>query len=113
MECVLQAIRVVATSTLREARIESMRVLLPIVLLIALPAILASSPSLAQSSAGWQDDLANHMTGTWTLNGKAQNHDAYPEVTAEWVLDHRSFSPALHTKRLATLRSLVQTTNSR
>ena len=66
-----------------------MKVLLPIVLLIALPAILASTPSLAQSSAGWQDDLANRLTGTWKLEGKVQGHDAHHEVTAEWVLNHQ------------------------
>jgi hypothetical protein len=47
-----------------------MKTILPIVLLVALPAILASSPSLAQSPAGWQDDRANHMTGTWKLERK-------------------------------------------
>jgi hypothetical protein len=66
-----------------------MKVVLPIVLLIALPAILASSPSLAQSSAGWQDDLANHLAGTWNLEGKVQGRDAHHEVTAEWVLNHQ------------------------
>ena len=66
-----------------------MKVVLPIVLLIALPAILASSPSLAQSSGGWQDDLANHMTGTWKLEGKVQGRDAHHEVSAEWVLNHQ------------------------
>jgi hypothetical protein len=66
-----------------------MKVLVPIVLLIALPALLASSPSLAQSPAGWQDDLANHLTGTWKLEGKVQGHDAHHEVTAEWVLNRQ------------------------
>ena len=90
-----------------------MKVVLPIVLLIALPAILASTPSWAQSSAGWQDDLANQLTGTWKLGGKVQGGGAHHDFTAERVLDHRPFSPALHTKRLATLRRLVQTNSSR
>jgi hypothetical protein len=78
-----------AANTFREARIESMKVLLPIVLLIALPAILASTPSLAQSSAGWQDDLANHLAGTWKVEGKVLGRDAHHEVSAEWVLNHQ------------------------
>jgi hypothetical protein len=76
-----------------------MKVVLPIVLLIALPAILASSPSLAQSTAGWQDDLANHMTGTWELDGKVQGRDAHHDVTAEWVLNHQFLR--MHEKTIA------------
>jgi hypothetical protein len=43
----------------------------------------------AQTSAAWPDDLVDHMTGSWTLQGKIVGHDAHHEVRAEWVLDHQ------------------------
>ena len=66
-----------------------MKIALPIVLLIALPAILASSPSFAQASAGWHDDLLDHLPGTWKVEGKILGRDAHHEVNAEWLLNHQ------------------------
>ena len=43
----------------------------------------------AQTSAEWPDDLVNHMTGKWKLEGRIMGRDAHHEVQAEWVLDHR------------------------
>jgi hypothetical protein len=43
----------------------------------------------AQTSPKWPDDLVNHITGTWKLEGKIMGHDAHHEVRAEWVLNHQ------------------------
>jgi len=66
-----------------------MKILLPIVLLIALPAVLLSSPSLAQTPAEWRDSLADHLGGTWKVDGQIMGHDAHHEINAEWVLNHQ------------------------
>jgi hypothetical protein len=66
-----------------------MKTILPIVLLMALPAILMSSSSAAQSAAGWQDSFADHLTGTWKVEGKIVGRDVHHEVNAEWVLNHQ------------------------
>jgi hypothetical protein len=67
----------------------SMKTILPIVLLVVFPALLASSPSLAQAPAGWHDNLADQITGTWKVEGKVLRRDAHHEVNAEWVLNHQ------------------------
>jgi len=66
-----------------------MKIILPIVLLLALPGFLASSASLAQAAEGWQDDLADHIAGTWKVEGQVLGHDAHHEVNAEWELNHQ------------------------
>lgn len=50
---------------------------------------LASAGASAQTSAPWPDDLVNHMTGTWKLEGRIMGRDAHHEVRAEWVLNHQ------------------------
>jgi hypothetical protein len=66
-----------------------MKTILPIVLLLALPGFLASPASLAQAAEGWQDDLADHITGAWKVEGQILGHDAHHEVNADWVLNHQ------------------------
>ena len=60
--------------------------LLVLGVLIVGPALAGSS---AQAPAEWRDDLAEHMTGTWKLNGQIMGRDAHHEVQAEWVLNHQ------------------------
>ena len=52
--------------------------------MILLPAI-----SLAQSPAEWRDDLAEHMAGTWKLEGQVMGREAHHEVHADWVMNHQ------------------------
>jgi hypothetical protein len=66
-----------------------MKIILPIVLLMALPGFLAASAPQAQAVEGWQDDLADHMTGAWKVEGQVLGRDAHHEVNAEWVLNHQ------------------------
>ena len=51
-------------------------------------AVLLSAPSNAQTAA-WHDDLIEHMSGTWLLEGNVAGQTAHHEVKAEWVLDHQ------------------------
>jgi hypothetical protein len=51
-------------------------------------AALLSAPSNAQTTA-WHDDLIDHVSGTWLLEGKIGSQTAHHEVKAEWVLDHQ------------------------
>jgi hypothetical protein len=37
----------------------------------------------------WQDDLVNHMTGTWKWTGPLLGVEAHHTVTAEWALNHQ------------------------
>jgi len=39
--------------------------------------------------AEWQDDLVDHMTGTWKMTGTVMGAEAHHTVTAEWVLNHQ------------------------
>jgi hypothetical protein len=59
--------------------------------------------AVAQSSAGWRDDLAGHMAGTWKMAGKVMGHDAHHTVEAEWVLNHQFLR--IHEKTDATAPS--------
>jgi hypothetical protein len=61
----------------------------PLPLLITLLLALAPVGARAQTSAPWPDDLVNHMTGQWELEGKILGRDAHHEVRAEWVLNHQ------------------------
>jgi hypothetical protein len=56
---------------------------------IALFLALAPVGAGAQSPVLWPDELVNHMTGTWKLEGKVMGHDAHHEVRAQWVLNHQ------------------------
>lgn len=37
----------------------------------------------------WQDDLLDHMTGTWKLTGTVMGQEAHHTVATEWVLNHQ------------------------
>ena len=43
----------------------------------------------AQAPDEWRDDLAEHMAGTWKLQGQVMGRDAHHDVEAEWVLNHQ------------------------
>ena len=43
----------------------------------------------AQTPAEWHDDLIEHMTGTWNLDGSVMGRTAHHGVQAEWVLNHQ------------------------
>jgi len=58
-------------------------------LALLLIAILAPAYVVAQAPPEWTDDLADHMTGTWTLTGTVMGRDAHHDVRAEWVLNHQ------------------------
>lgn len=50
----------------------------------------ATSPSRSGAQAAeWRDELVDHMTGTWRLQGQIMGRDAHHEVQAEWVLSHQ------------------------
>jgi hypothetical protein len=61
------------------------------VLPLSIALLLAIAPvgAHAQTSAPWPDDLVDHMTGAWKLQGKVMGRDAHHEVRAEWVLNHQ------------------------
>jgi hypothetical protein len=56
-----------------------------------LAAALLCAPKIAaaQSQTGWQDELVEHMAGTWNLEGALAGKEAHHTVTAEWVLNHQ------------------------
>jgi len=60
-------------------------------MLVIMVMVALASPSRlsAQSPAEWRDDLADHMVGTWKLQGPVMGRDAHHEVEAEWVLNHQ------------------------
>jgi hypothetical protein len=60
-----------------------------LLLLIALPIALVPVRSGAQTPAEWRDDLVDHMTGTWKVEGQVMGSAAHHEVQAEWVLNHQ------------------------
>lgn len=66
---------------------------------IALLLAIAPVGARAQTSAPWPDDLVDHMTGAWKLQGKIMGRDAHHEVRAEWVLNHQFLS--IHEKTAA------------
>ena len=55
---------------------------------IALFSLMAALRSGAQT-VEWRDDLVDHMTGAWKLEGQVMGRDAHHEVQAEWVLNHQ------------------------
>jgi hypothetical protein len=68
--------------------------------LLSLIVILASVPSMAQSPAEWQDTLADHITGTWKVDGNVLGREAHHEINAEWMLNHQFLR--IHEKTAAT-----------
>jgi hypothetical protein len=58
-------------------------------LLIALPIALAPVRSGAQTPAEWRDNLVDHMSGAWKLEGQVMGRDAHHQVQAELVLNHQ------------------------
>jgi Protein of unknown function (DUF1579) len=55
-------------------------------LLITLALTVASA---AQAPAEFRDDLVDHMSGAWKMEGQVMGRDAHHEVEAEWVLNHQ------------------------
>lgn len=52
--------------------------------------LLASCSTLAaQTPAEWSDDLAEHMTGVWKVQGAVMGREAHHSVDADWVLNHQ------------------------
>jgi hypothetical protein len=48
-----------------------------------------SFPAYAQTPSPWQDDLADHLAGTWKMAGQVMGHPGHHDVQAEWVLNHQ------------------------
>jgi len=69
-------------------------------LLVVLLVALSSVPSIAQAPVEWRDDLADHLTGTWRIEGQVLGREAHHEVNAEWVLNHQFLR--IHEKTAAT-----------
>jgi hypothetical protein len=69
---------------MRPASFRSPAVCSLIALLIAL-----AHPSPSQTPAGWHDDLADHLTGDWKLEGPVMGHIGHHDVQAEWVLNRQ------------------------
>jgi hypothetical protein len=57
-------------------------------LFAALFSALVPRNSSSQTSAGWRDDLVDHLAGRWTLDGEVMGRAAHHDVSAEWVLGH-------------------------
>jgi hypothetical protein len=47
------------------------------------------SATLAQTSAPWRDDLVDHLTGAWKMDGTVMGKQAHHQVQAEWILGHQ------------------------
>lgn len=45
--------------------------------------------SQGQAPAEWQDDLVDHMSGEWKVEGEVLGHEAHHEVRADWMLNHQ------------------------
>src|SRR5580704_351379 len=56
---------------------------------LALVAALLSLSLAAQAPSEWQDDLVNHLAGSWKLEGKVMANNAHHDVQADWVLNHQ------------------------
>lgn len=62
-----------------------MKVYLPLVLAIG---SVWNVSSLAQVPSDWRD-LADHMTGNWSMTGQVVRQDAHHSVHAEWMLNRQ------------------------
>ena len=47
------------------------------------------SPCLSAQTAEWHDDLVDHLSGNWKLEGPVMGHVGHHDVQAEWVLNHQ------------------------
>ncbi|HKV06325.1 MAG TPA: hypothetical protein VJO53_14610 [Candidatus Acidoferrales bacterium] len=56
--------------------------------ILALLVVCAASVAFAQNPSGGRDELLDHMTGTWNLEGVTLGQQTHHTLTAEWVLDH-------------------------
>lgn len=56
---------------------------------LLLIAIFAGAAARAQAPAHWQDAFADHLAGTWKVEGTLVGQRAHHTVTAEWVLNHQ------------------------
>jgi hypothetical protein len=43
----------------------------------------------AQAPTPWQDDLVDHLAGSWKLTGTISRQAAHHDVRAAWVLNHQ------------------------
>jgi hypothetical protein len=59
------------------------------VLLLGSLLLCGSNLVTAQNQTGWQDELGNHMAGTWALEGTIVGAKAHHVVVAEWILNHQ------------------------
>ena len=50
---------------------------------------LASGFAAAQSPNEWNDELVEHLSGMWKLEGTVMNHPAHHDIRARWVLNHQ------------------------
>ena len=55
---------------------------------IALAALLAASPALAQQ-ATFNDPLVDHLAGKWVLSGQMDKGRATHDIPAQWALAHQ------------------------
>jgi hypothetical protein len=69
-------------------------------LLVMLLVALVSVPSIAQAPANWQDELADHISGNWKVEGRVLGREAHHEADAEWVLNHQFL--CIHEKTAAS-----------
>jgi hypothetical protein len=51
--------------------------------------LLALAPARLAAQTDWHDDLVDHMTGLWKMEGSVMGRDAHHQVQAEWVLNHQ------------------------
>ena len=56
---------------------------------LALVTAFLSLPALAQTPTEWQDELANHLAGSWKLEGTVMGSNAHHDVQADWVLNRQ------------------------
>ncbi len=50
---------------------------------------LSAGPASAQSPNEWNDELVEHLTGTWKLEGTVMGHAAHHDIRAGWILNHQ------------------------
>ncbi len=76
---------------------------LAIMLSAAFFVLLTSLSSMAQTPVEWQDNLADHLIGTWKVEGQIVGREAHHEIDAEWVLNRQFVR--IHEKMAATAPS--------
>jgi hypothetical protein len=57
--------------------------------MIVLAIAVAPVRSAPQYPAEWSDPLADHLAGTWKMEGKIGSQDAHHVAQIEWVLGHQ------------------------